>query len=122
MKSNYINDVLCGVDIIEVERIRKLIQGNPNFTNRIFTDKEINYCMKKKNKWQHFAVRFAAKEAIWKCLGYRGMALRDIGIRNNPDGKPCADLKRKFKGLEKRISISLSHTEHHAVAFAVYSK
>jgi len=113
--------VSCGVDIIEVERIRKLIRSNPAFTRRIFTVRETAYCMAKKNKWQHFAVRFAAKEAIWKALGARTLALRDISIIKQPDGKPLPVLTGKFRRFEKKISISLSHTEHYAVAFAVFN-
>lgn len=122
MSGNILNNTQCGVDIIEVKRIKKLVSSSPRFTNRIFTKEEIKYCRKKKNKWQHFAVRFAAKEAIWKSLGNMGMALRDIGIKNTQEGKPCPVLAPKFKKYEKHISVSLSHTAEYAVAFAVYTK
>lgn len=112
----------CGVDIIEVKRIKKLVSSNPGFTSRIFTKKEIDYCGKKKNKWQHFAVRFAAKEAIWKSLGNKGLGLRDIGIKNDSNGKPHPDLSGKFRKYEPKISVSLSHTSEYAVAFAVCKK
>jgi holo-[acyl-carrier protein] synthase len=55
-----------GIDIIEVERVKKLAEKNPRFLERIFTDREISYCVEKRNKYQHLAARFAAKEAFFK--------------------------------------------------------
>ncbi|MEK7765949.1 MAG: holo-ACP synthase, partial [bacterium] len=76
-----------GVDLVEVERIGKLVR-DPAFLKRVFTAEEIAYCCRKKNVAQHFAVRFAAKEAILKALGHKGIALKDIGVRNLPSGQP----------------------------------
>ena len=62
--------VKCGVDIIEVSRIEDAIENlEDKFLNRVYTKKEIEYCNSKNNmKYQHFAVRFAAKEAIFKAV------------------------------------------------------
>ena len=112
--------VSTGVDIIEVKRIKKIILSNKRFLNKVYMPTEILYCNSKKNKWQHFAVRFAAKEAIWKALGEKDLWHRDITVKNAPDGKPDVILSKKYKNLEKMISLSLSHTDNYAVAFEIY--
>lgn len=118
MKSN------LGVDIEEVDRFKNLVR-NPRFLNRVFTQQEIAYCSSKKKKLQHFAVRFAAKEAVWKALSETlkkkksPLGHKDIGVRNDASGKPVVVLPRKFKSLETRVTISLSHTASYAVAVAM---
>src|SRR5277367_6127476 len=77
-----------GLDIVEIGRIEKLARRNARFLPRVFTEQEIRYCRSKKNRWQHFAARFAAKEAVWKALGQDGVALKDISVRRDPSGKP----------------------------------
>lgn len=110
-----------GIDIIEIKRIKKVIAGNKAFLKRVFTAREIAYCEGKANKYQHYAVRFAAKEAILKALGSKGIALIDISIRNTDSGKPEAVLSGKLKKMEKNIAVSLSHCNEYAVAQAIYS-
>ncbi|OGS21602.1 MAG: holo-[acyl-carrier-protein] synthase [Elusimicrobia bacterium RIFOXYA2_FULL_39_19] len=107
-----------GIDIIEVKRIEKLIK-NKRFLNKIFTPQEIAYCKNKKNFSQHYAVRFAAKEAVWKAAGEKSLAHRDISIKNTQNGKPEIIFPKKFLKLQKKISISLSHTKEFAAAVAV---
>ena len=107
--------VKIGVDIIDVRRIARLIK-NKKFLERVYTAEEVRYCMPKVNRAQHFAVRFATKEAVWKALGKKKISHRDIGVKNMPDGKPVAMIGGK---ADKRISISLSHTDDYAVAVAV---
>ncbi|MGA2091413.1 MAG: holo-ACP synthase [Endomicrobiales bacterium] len=104
-----------GIDIVEVRRIHKLIKDKA-FMTRVFTDKEIAYCHPKKNRAQHFAVRFAAKEAVFKSLGSGGVSLKSIGINNLPSGKPEVYIRGK---KSRKISISLSHTTEYAVAVAI---
>ncbi len=110
-----------GVDIEEVKRFTSLIK-NSRFLKRVFTDDEIRYCRSKKNKAQHFAVRFAAKEAAWKALSdvmrRRNATLshRDIGLRNQATGKPEMVLQGALASWSKRLSVSLSHTKNYAVA------
>lgn len=114
--------ILTGVDIIEIGRIKKTILTNKRFLKKVYTPMEIAYCNSKKNKWQHFAVRFAAKEAVWKAIGKKDIWHRDITVKNTSAGKPEIILSKKYKNLEKKISLSLSHTEDYAVAVAVFNK
>ena len=105
-----------GLDIIEIDRIAKLARSNKKFLTRVFSKEEIRYCEGKKKKWQHFAVRFAAKEAVWKAAGLSGLKLRDISIRRGPSGKPGVILSGK---AAPHISVSLSHSESYAAAVAL---
>lgn len=107
-----------GIDIVEVHRIERLIK-NKNFLEKIYTKEEIDYCSNKKNKGQHFAVRFAAKEAVWKALMEKNVTHKDIGVKNLASGRPEVFIKGKKR---KNIDISLSHTEEHAVACAIVGK
>lgn len=104
-----------GIDIVEVKRIARLVKDK-NFLARVFSPKEIEYCRNKKNFAQHFAVRFATKEAVWKALGLDSIPLRDISVSNKASGKPEAIVKGKKR---KDIDISLSHTDEYAVAVAI---
>ena len=109
-----------GVDIIEVERIQSLAEKNPKFLTRIFTDTEIAYCLKKKNKYLHLAARFAAKEAFFKAIG-RQIPWTDIGIKNLPSGKPVLEIFSKEIFLFSETNVSLSHLKDYAVATVILS-
>lgn len=121
--------ILCGVDIIEIERIKYSIDNlGQDFKDRIFTDKEINYCEdKKRSKYQSYAARFAAKEAVSKAFGTgigSEISWKDIEISNDELGRPHITLMGKakefFKQLEaQEISISLSHCEAYAIAYVI---
>lgn len=93
---------------------------------RVFTRKEIVYCRSRKNQLQHFAVRFAAKEAVWKALSERlvkkkwTLGHRQIGVDNDASGKPRVVLPAKLKVFSKKISLSLSHTRATVVAVALF--
>src|SRR6266436_1594804 len=108
-----------GVDIVEIDRISRSVK-NPRFLARVFTPQEVKYCRSRKNSAQHFAVRFAAKEAVWKAISGRhgGLPLlhRDIQVRNRVNGKPEVIFPGKFAKLARRVSISLSHGRDYAVA------
>jgi len=110
-----------GTDIIEIDRIRKSIdRWGSNFLNHVFFEEEIAYAQKNKNPAQHFAARFAAKEAVFKAINNTSISWKDIKILNDPDGRPyCIITKGNFKG---KILISLSHSEHYAVANAIITK
>lgn len=108
-----------GVDIVEVPRIARLVRGR-RFRERVFTEGEIAYCRGKKNAAQHYAVRFAAKEAVYKALGLDGVAHRDISVHNDARGKPSVRLAGPLKKFERRLALSLSHTADYAVASAVF--
>lgn len=107
-----------GIDIVEVKRIARLIK-NKAFLAKVYTPQETAYCSNKKMKAQHFAVRFATKEAVWKALGKESVALRDIEVKNLSNGKPVVLIKNK---PAKNISISLTHTTNYAAAVAVLKK
>lgn len=109
-----------GVDIVEIERIRKLHERfGASFMRRILTVAETELCLAKPDAVASLAGRFAAKEAISKALGTGiagGLSWQDIEILNDPSGKPQATL-RDHPGI--RIAISISHDRHSAVAMAV---
>lgn len=109
-----------GVDIIEVKRIKKLMK-NKKFLNRVFSEDEIKYSLSKRKPERHFAVRFAAKEAVWKILNRKltGLALKDITTKRDENGRPMISLPKRFRSFNKKITISLSHTENYAVAVAL---
>src|ERR1035437_6282563 len=108
-----------GVDIVEIDRIARSVK-NPRFLKRVFTSQEVAYCRSRKNSAQHFAVRFAAKEAVWKAVGEPRLLHRDIQVRNRPNGKPEVIFPKRFAKLARRVSISLSHGRDYAVAMAIY--
>ena len=95
-----------GIDIIEVERVKKIAEKNPKFLDRIFTSREVSYCLKKRNKYQHLAARFAAKEAFFKAIGKR-ISWKEVELFNLPSGKPQLEIKSKerFLPLLKKIRI-----------------
>jgi holo-[acyl-carrier protein] synthase len=105
-----------GTDIVEIRRIKRLAQKTPRFLTRVFTNEEIAYCKGKSDPWQHFAVRFAAKEAVWKALGQKGVALKDISVSRAKNGKPGVLLKGK---PAKGFTLSLSHSDDYALAVAL---
>ncbi len=105
-----------GVDLVEIGRVKSLAKRNPKFLTRVFSAAEIAYCKAKKNPWPHFAVRFAAKEAVYKALGEARIPLTAISVNRGKDGRPSVKIKGKaVRGLK----LSLSHGRDHAVAFAV---
>ena len=116
-----------GIDIIDIPRIKKMIEKDNLFQNKIFSATEIEYCSGKHKKEIHFAARFASKEAFFKALGtgWRyGMRWQDISVENNDLGKPDIVLSGKaldfFKesGME-HIHLSISHTKEYAVASVI---
>jgi len=108
-----------GIDIVEIGRVSRLAKNSKRFLDRVFSKEEIRYCRDKKKKWQHFAVRFAAKEAIWKAVGQAGLNLKDISIRRGPSGRPSVILEGRAAPF---IQVSLTHTERYAAAVAVYMR
>ena len=117
-----------GVDIIEIQRVQESVQNfGDSFLERIFTRGEIQYCTAKSNPVQHFAARFAAKEAVSKSLatGWRGeFSWKDIEVTNDVLGQPHIALHGRLKDALPHVSIfvSLSHSEKHVVAMAIMEK
>ena len=114
--------ICCGTDIIEINRIKEAIERTSGFKNKIFTEKEIEYCeSKKEQKYQHYAARFAAKEAVFKALSDDINApdeWKSIEIISGETGRPKVNLKIKVEKLEN-IDISLSHCKEFAIANVV---
>ncbi len=114
-----------GVDVVDVERMKSIIaEQGAVFIDRVFTETEIAYCRGKQNPEQHFAARFAAKEAVSKAMrtGWSGIfRWKDVEVVNEPSGAPKINLySAARKTLEKStIHLSLSHTENTVVALAV---
>src|SRR6188768_2972133 len=117
-----------GTDIIECLRIAKMIERHGElFLTRVYTPHEIEYCTARKASTQHYAGRFAAKEAVLKALGTgwtRGIHWRDIEIKNDMGGKPRIALSGAARELCEKLriaemQISISHCRTHATAVAV---
>ena len=114
-----------GVDIIEIERIGKSIRElGDRFLQKIFTPREIAYCTSKPNSDQHFAARFAAKEALSKAVstGWAGnFRWHDVEVFNESSGKPTLKLNGAMGVTLAKCSVlvSLSHSAHHVVAMVV---
>jgi holo-[acyl-carrier protein] synthase len=111
-----------GIDIIEVNRIKKALERwGKRFLERVYTPKELAYCLKKRYPEGSLAGRFAAKEAVMKALGTglsSGVSWKDIEIVNNKKGKPEVFLYGKIKKIlgKGKILISISHTKEDAIA------
>src|SRR3990172_7911036 len=105
-----------GVDLEEIQRFKKMPFGrHADFYKKIFTEAEIKYCLSKDDPYSSFAARFAAKEAVLKCLKSTIYKIRDVEIRNDKNGAPSVKIK-KHRG---RFLVSLSHTKDYACAVAV---
>ncbi len=106
-----------GIDIEEVGRFKKVpFRRNATFYKKIFTVGEIKYCLAKEDPYPHFAARFAAKEAVLKCLRSTIYKVKDIEVSNDNRGVPSV----KVKGSRGRFLISLSHTKNQAAAIALW--
>ena len=115
--------ISCGTDIIEINRIKEsLDKYNEKFKQTVFTKSEINYCESHKNqKFQHYAVRFAAKEAIFKAISKKiskEYNWKDFEIINSENGKPEVKLNITIPEIES-IDVSLSHCKEYAIAAVV---
>jgi len=116
-----------GIDMIEVERVETKISKHSGFRETVFSTKEIAYCEKKTHPFEHYAARFAAKEAFLKATGtgwINGTAFNEIEILPGEKGKPVLTLLGEtavtFQSLQiKKISVSLSHLKSIASAVVV---
>lgn len=117
-----------GTDIIECLRIAQMIEKHGElFINRVYTEHEIAYCSVRKAATQHYAGRWAAKEAVLKALGtgwVKGVSWRDVEVRNAPSGAPTAVLRGGARDIFERagitrIHLSISHCRSHATAYAI---
>lgn len=118
--------VTCGTDIIEIERIKNSIEKlGEKFLNKVYTEKEIEYCeSKNKQKYQHYAARFAAKEAAFKALSWKikdkyDIKWTDFEVSNDEQGKPIIKIYCIDHENIESVDISLSHCKDYAVANVV---
>ncbi len=114
-----------GVDLIEIERVRRTLERYPSFRTRCFTEAEREYCDSRPNPAQHYAARFAGKEAVGKALGY-GVAVhfawREIEISGRP--KPGVHLSGRMREWAEqvaagRVELSMTHSKELAAAVCV---
>jgi holo-[acyl-carrier protein] synthase len=116
-----------GIDMIEVERVQRNMEKDAGFREMIFSAEEINYCEPKTKKYEHYAARFAAKEAFFKALGTGwadGTSFNEIEVFHNAMGKPFIQLlgvtKQTLAALANtKISVSLSHLSSIASAIVI---
>ncbi len=114
-----------GLDVIEIERIRNALERHPSFRERCFTPDERAYCDGRPNPAQHYAARFAGKEAVGKALGFgvaRAFAWKDIEIAGRP--KPSVTLAGRTAEWAERtgagaIDLSMTHAREVAAAVCV---
>ena len=118
-----------GVDIVEIERMRRILARTPSFARKVFSEAERAYCDAKANPEVHYATRFAAKEAVVKALGTgfsEGIGVRDIEVRRTTKGRPYVVLTGRAREVardqgvrEMPLSLSFTHTEAVAGAMAI---
>ena len=123
--------MICGIgtDIAEVKRFEKWVR-NPDMIERFFNEKERSSAKSESARCQHYAVRFAAKEAFSKALGtgISGFSLKEVYITNNSEGAPLLNIEGAALSLMKerlgncKAFVSLSHEKEYALAFVVLER
>ena len=123
--------IFCGNDIIRISRIQDSIeQVGETFLKRVYTEEEISYCESRRMcKYQSYAARFAAKEAVYKAVApitSEDITWKDIEVKRNISGKPYIQLYGKLEEMVKEknidaIDLSLSHDGDYAIATVVLS-
>jgi holo-[acyl-carrier protein] synthase len=116
-----------GVDIVEIARMERVLERTPSFARRVFTDDERAYCERSARPAEHYACRFAAREAVLKALGCgfgQGVGVRDVSVTRDAEGRPQAVLAGRAARIAEdhgviEVEISLSRTAEMAVANAV---
>jgi len=116
-----------GVDIVEIDRMRGILERRPQFAEQVFSQEECAYCNAKADPATHYALRFAAKEAVVKALGTgfaEGIWVHDIEVERTAKGRPTVKLSgRALEVAEEQgvreLSLSLSYTRTDAVACAL---
>lgn len=114
-----------GVDLVEVDRMRRTVARTPGFVDRVFTAGERDWCRRVPDPAERFAARFAAKEAVAKALGAPpGLAHREAEVRRDPDGRPHLHLSGRAAEVAAglgvaRWHVSLSHDAGVAIAYVI---
>ncbi len=116
-------EINYGIDIVEVERIRDICARRKARLKKLFTAKEIKYCLSKNTPYPHFASRFAAKEAFLKAVssGWQGrLNWTDMEVSKDEFGKPYINVlpgkKLAFMKKIKHVSLTISQDKNYAVA------
>jgi len=117
-----------GVDIVEIDRMKAALERRPSMRERLFSDAERAYCDKRKKPEIHYAMRFAAKEAVLKALGtgFSGMRFRDVEVMRDESGRPvpvlygrAAEVAAQRGVVEMHLSLSFTHSTAVASAVAI---
>jgi holo-[acyl-carrier protein] synthase len=117
-----------GVDIVEIDRMRDALRRRPRLKERLFSAEERAYCDKRNRPEVHYALRFAAKEAVLKALGtgFSGMSFQDVEVMRDPQGRPsprlsgrAAEVAAELGVVEMHLSLSYTHTTAVASAVAI---
>lgn len=119
-----------GIDIVEVERIQKALSNGDSMARRVFTEAEREYCSRRRNRFQHFAGRFAAKEAALKALGtgwQEGVRWQDVEVVPDTLGKPLLNFYGRALEILKESGatgslVTITHAARYAVAAVVIEK
>ncbi len=110
-----------GIDLADVGRFRKTsLKKEAAFYKKIFTAEEMRYCLSKDDPYPHLAARFAAKEAVLKCLRSTIYKVKDIEVVNDKKGAPSVRVLRPKSLVASRFLVSLSHTKDQATAIAIW--
>lgn len=118
-----------GIDIVDIDRLKKVVERTPHFLDRVYSRQELDYCFKKHNPYPSLAVRFASKEAFRKLDIYftRGVRFHDVEVVIAAGGRPELVLhagaleKAKELGIN-RWDLSLAHSQEQAIATVIANR
>lgn len=116
-----------GVDIVEISRITRALDKGVSLMRKVFTPEEVSYCSQRKNRYQHFAGRFAAKEAALKALGtgwQNGIRWKDVEVTAGKMGRPELQLHGKASEVfqqsgARQALVTITHSDNYAVAVVI---
>ncbi len=117
-----------GVDIVEIDRMKLALERSPRIKERLFSAEERAYCEKRSRPEVHYALRFAAKEAVLKALGtgFSGMRFTDVEVVRETNGRPvpvlsgrAAEVADDLGVVEMHLSLSFTHSTAVASAVAI---
>ncbi len=119
-----------GIDIVSIDRLQTALKGTHSMEQKLFTPEEIRFCNSRKNQYQHFGGRFAAKEAALKALGTgwsEGISWQDVEITDGDRGEPILTFHAKAQEVFAKLGaqttwLSITHSPEHAVAVVVLEK
>lgn len=125
--------IRIGADIVDIERMQQRIDAESGFRELVFSEEEIAYCEKKANRYESYAARFAAKEALLKAIGTGidfSIDLKAFSISTEESGKPYFERSKALNDyLEEHlhsslldIHVTLSHSKEQAIAFVLINK